>query len=207
MIRPAAGKLGALLYAADDVHGDEDRDRVLGGGGGDQLLGDYHGDTVIGGGGADFICGDECAPGAPQGPDLLSGGLDGDTLVAEGGVDRLREKGNFNMALESDLAATLSGGGGQEFLGDRIERITLIGGPGANRLRASGYELGGVTLIGRGGDDRLVGSPQRDRLAGGPDDDRIRAEDRRRDRVLGGPGFDRAAVDRVDVVRGVEQRT
>jgi hypothetical protein len=43
-----------------------------------------------------------------------------------------------------------------------VERAILSGGAGANTLDASAFTLGGVVLVGRGGDDTLKGGAKRD---------------------------------------------
>ena len=64
---------------------------------------------------------------------------------------------------------------------------------------------GNDVLQGGLGNDRIYGGLGRDSIAGGAGNDRIYTRDGQRDVVNGGPGFDRAWVDRLDVVRNVEQ--
>jgi Ca2+-binding RTX toxin-like protein len=61
-----------------------------------------------------------------------------------------------------------------------VVRVKVLAGEGDDRIDASGYSAGPVTIDGGPGDDVITGGPSRDWLRGGPG----------RDRVSGGPGSD-----------------
>ncbi|NNU80259.1 hypothetical protein HMH01_07380 [Halovulum dunhuangense] len=72
----------------------------------------------------------------------------------------------------------------------------LMGGPGADVLDASALPLpmpGGVTLDGRGGDDRLTGTLASDVIRGGAGQDRI-ADAGGRNQLIGGAGDDHVTL-------------
>jgi Ca2+-binding RTX toxin-like protein len=175
--------------------GGNDNDTVSGGSGDDlNVGGDDGNDTVSGEGGSDQVLGDTVGPFTHPGDDLVSGGLaagDTDTVTSGGGTDTLVERADVNMRLESNVGATLTGGGGTVVINDPApERIRLYGGPGSKTIDASGYDHGGVTLLGLGGSDALIGTGKRDQLIGGPGNDVAMGGDGR-DLEYGGRGDDR----------------
>ena len=86
------------------------------------------------------------------GNDTLSGGAGNDTLSGGPGTDRIAEQGDVNFTLTD---TQLTGLGTDRLTG--IERATLTGGAGANRLDASAFTRGAVILDGGAGDDTLIG--------------------------------------------------
>ncbi|WP_295622784.1 FG-GAP-like repeat-containing protein [uncultured Lamprocystis sp.] len=103
------------------------------------------GDTLAGTIGNDVLDG-------LAGNDTLSGGAGADTLSGGPGSDRLVEHGDVNFTLTD---TQLTGLGTDRLTG--IERATLTGGVGANRLDASAFTRGAVSLDGGAGDDTLIG--------------------------------------------------
>jgi Ca2+-binding RTX toxin-like protein len=208
----------------DFISGGDGSDLARGGTGDDTVRGDYGPDEVIGDRGTDLLFGDEGAPGYGERADTLSGGLDGDEVWGEGGVDRVVEQANTDFSFETGPGGvTLTGGGGGETL-FQVESVALGGGPAGNRIDGQGFD-GRLIASAAGGPDTVLGTAQRDVLNGASGGDRITgragrdvlkgqagpdslfAKDGNRDTVNGGGGGDEAAVDRRDVVRGVEQRT
>ena len=86
------------------------------------------------------------------GNDTLSGGAGNDTLSGGPGTDRIAEQGDVNFTLTD---TQLTGLGTDRLTG--IERATLTGGAGANRLDAAAFTRGAVILDGGAGDDTLIG--------------------------------------------------
>jgi Ca2+-binding RTX toxin-like protein len=113
---------------------------ILDGGAGD--------DTLIGGSGDDFLTGGE-------GVDNLTGGAGIDTVVEERDAD-------FTL---TDTTLTI-GAEGVDTL-SQIEQAKLIGGASANKIDASSFTHGSVTLDGDAGDDVLLGGTKDDFLIGG----------------------------------------
>jgi Ca2+-binding RTX toxin-like protein len=87
------------------------------------------------------------------GNDILNGGGGTNTLVASGDV-------NFTLTNTS-----LTGLG--TYTLSNIQQAQLTGGPSANKLDASAFTLGPVTLVGGGGNDTLLGGSGNDVLTGG----------------------------------------
>ena len=86
--------------------------------------------------------------------------------------------------------------------------VTLLGGPGADRLTsgegadAVGGGDGNDALVAGPGNDVVDGGAGTDSLDGGPGDDRLAARDGFADRVTCGEGTDQAIVDSLDEVAG-----
>jgi len=86
--------------------------------------------------------------------------------------------------------------------------VTLLGGPGADRLTAgpAGDTIeggaGNDRLEGGGGNDTMYGGLGIDTVAGGPGDDLLRTADGLADRVDCGDGADRVEADTLDSVEG-----
>ena len=102
------------------------------------------------------------------GDDTLTGSAFSDTLDGEQGIDLIA------MTFDGDLVltnTTLNGHGNDTLIA--IERFHLSGGDSANRIDASAYTLGSVTLDGGLGNDTLVGSTGDDSLIGGLGTDTI----------------------------------
>ena len=141
------------------------------GAGPNTLTGGLGNDRIIGGSGKDSIKGG-------TGVDLLTGGLGNDSFDGGSGIDILIESGNVDFTLTN---SSLTGGFGSDSLvGNSMESAQLTGGAGDNRLIASAFTLGAVTLDGGGGNDVLIGGSKNDSLLGGDG----------RDLVVGGLGID-----------------
>lgn len=147
-----------------------------------------HVEDVWTGSGADTVIGDDGANliyiGAVNGDgaDIVRAGGGQDTLSFDNAITH-----GCCMPLWVDLALGLAtyGDGRIELSGiDNVvaqgaEDEVILGDSGKNLLGApvysiNSFELKGMTIRGRGGDDELVGSPLRDRLYGGPGDDTMR---------------------------------
>ncbi len=112
-----------------------------------------------------------------DGPVTIHGGDGNDTLIGSNGNDSLDGGLGTDVVLDSGdadftLVDTLLTGSGQDTLSS-IEAAELYGRNSANRLDASGFTVGPVTLVGRDGDDTLIGSPQSDWLEGGAGNDSV----------------------------------
>lgn len=151
----AAGRIDASRFTGSG------KNTLTGGGGADVILGGSGPDSINGGGGND----------------LLTGGLGNDSLNGGTGTDRLRESGNVNFALTN---STLTGLGTDAITSSTIELVELTGGVGDNRLNASAFTFGSVTLNGGDGNDVLLGGGKADSLIGGTG----------RDLLVGGVGID-----------------
>lgn len=112
---------------------------------------------------------------AGAGDDLLSGGAGNDTLDGGAGRDTLTESADANFRLnDTRLNDTRLTGNGTDRL-RQIEQAELSGGRHHNRLDASAFTRGGVTLHGGGGNDTLIGSQNDDSLDGGDGNDLLKA--------------------------------
>ncbi|MFM9965524.1 MAG: beta strand repeat-containing protein [Planctomycetaceae bacterium] len=107
--------------------------------------------------------------------DLISGGAGNDSLNGLGGTDRLVESANANFKLTN---SKLTGVGTDKLFS--IERAALTGGNGNNKLDASAFTAGDVTLSGGNGNDTLIGGSGADALLGGDG----------KDSLVGGAGAD-----------------
>ena len=163
----------------DKLYGGFGNDKLYGGSGYDELYGEEHNDNLDGGLNDDKLYGG-------SGADYLYGGEDDDVLVGNGGNDDLVGGPGVDLLDEPiSLEATLTNGllvtkywNGFVFLNgtdtlNSIEEITLTGTSTNDTIDASGYSLGGVTLVGGDGDDVLVGSSKGDTLTGGNGNDTI----------------------------------
>ena len=163
----------------DTLYGGFDEDKLYGGSGSDKLYGEEQDDHLYGGSGKDKLYGG-------SGNDMLFGGGNSDVLTGNGGNDHLDGGTGVDLLDEPIvLEATLTNGllvtkywngytlinGTDTF--NSIEEITLPGTSTNDTIDASGYSLGGVTLIGGSGDDLLIGSSQDDTLTGGNGNDMI----------------------------------
>jgi Ca2+-binding RTX toxin-like protein len=180
---------GARGTAFDDtITGSSCRNQLFGGAGTDSLLGLGEADTLVG----------------QDGADTLDGG---------DGVDTVAQTADTDQTLTDER---LTGEGPDSFVS--MERASLAGGSGQNRLDASAFTGGSVSLfggggndsllgggfadllLGQGGNDEVVGSDGDDVLKGEEGDDSLEGErgsDRLaagsgNDAVSGGPGNDRA---------------
>ena len=145
----------------DELYGEEHNDNLDGG---------LNDDKLYGGSGADYLYGGED-------DDVLVGNGGNDDLVGGPGVDLLDEPISLEATLTNGLLVTKYWNGfvllnGTDTL-NSIEEITLTGTSTNDTIDASGYSLGGVTLVGGDGDDVLVGSSKSDTLTGGNGNDTI----------------------------------
>jgi uncharacterized delta-60 repeat protein len=106
------------------------------------------------------------------------------------GTDSINVVGDADYLL-TDVSLTNSRGGAIRLSG--VDRATLSGGPSDNRLDASGFTAGPVTLIGGAGDDLLIGSPNGDDMRGSDGDD-VFVGNGGIDTVTGGAGTDTVLV-------------
>src|SRR5207302_5041052 len=114
----------------------------------------------------------------------LTGGIGDDSFDGGTGSDRLIEQGDVNFKLSN---SALTGLGSDKLTS--IELATLIGGPSANNIDASGF-TGNAILQGLAGNDTLTGGAGGNILIGGAGDDQLTgaAGD---DVLIGGAGADR----------------
>jgi Ca2+-binding RTX toxin-like protein len=164
---------------------------LTGRGGDDTLTGTIYADVLKGG----------------TGNDTINGGVGNDTIFGQAGDDELNGGLGDDRFLISDgngsknKTAGIDGGDGRDIVEAKwaSEEIVLDLAK-ANVEQASGSKLYGdtldasglseaVTLVGRGGDDKLTGTGYDDILKGGDDDDTIHARSGD-DRVFGQNGDD-----------------
>ncbi len=107
--------------------------------------------------------------------DLITGGTGNDSLNGLDGSDRLVESANVSFKLTN---TSLTGVGTDRLA--NIEEAALTGGAGNNKLDASAFTLGAVTLSGGAGNDTLLGGSGDDALLGGDG----------KDSLVGGAGAD-----------------
>lgn len=176
-VRLTGGNGNNILNATDFTLGSV---TLIGGGGNDLLQGGNADDSLDGGAGNDTLQGN-------TGNDTLTGALGNDSLLGGEDTDLLLESGNVNFTL-TDRSLT---GVGTDSLTD-VETAILTGGAGNNRLIATAFSLGGVTLIGGAGNDSLMGSSLDDSLDGGAGNDTLRGGTGD-DTLIGGTGSDALA--------------
>lgn len=160
----AAGFSGNVI-----LQGLAGNDVLTGGGGNDSLLGGVGDDKLSGG----------------VGNDVLSGELGKDTLDGGAGTDSVVESGDVDFKLTN---SSLTGLGADVIKANSIEAARLSGGLSDNRLDASSFTLGNVTLNGGEGNDILLGGSKHDLLIGGNG----------RDLLVGGQGYDTLSGDAGD---------
>ncbi len=154
------------------VGGDHD-DTLLGGDKNDSLDGGDGDDSLSGGKGDDLLKGG-------VGDDSLSGGLGLDLLGGSNGIDVVVETAVTDLILtDNSLGNGLANDKNKDTLTD-IESARLTGSKDKNKLNASAFTLGGVTLLGLDGDDMLTGTGLDDVLDGGAG----------KDALIGGAGND-----------------
>lgn len=208
----------------DVLDGGAGEDRLSGGGGDDQLTGGADDDVLDGGSGTDKLIesgnvnftlsntalsgpGDDSlrgiekaqlTGGASANAFTVSGWTGNAALLGGGGIDKLLSSNDADFTLTS-TAMTRSTDG--FFSLTSIETAQLTGGFGDNRINASAFALGGVTLDGGAGDDSLFGGTGADLLVGNAGDDSLRGGNGS-DKLTGGTGTDRlfgdAGVDTLD---------
>jgi predicted outer membrane repeat protein len=155
----------------DNIDGGNDNDTVDGGIGNDTVAGGAGADTVLGNDGNDSLSGG-------SGNDLLDGGFGDDTLSGDAGTDTINGQSgddvvvyiadaNMTLTTISPTMATIVITGGETETLENVERARLIGGASNNRLDASAFTSGSVTLMGGAGADTLLGGSFDDVLDGG----------------------------------------
>ena len=170
------------------INGAEGNDTLIGGGRADSFVGGLGNDLLSGNGAMDTLIGSE-------GDDTLVGGLGDDSLDGADGSDTVQETG-ANLTL---IDSRLTGSGTDRLIG--IEKASLTGTSGNNRLDASGFS-GSVTLKGLAGNDTLLGSQSNDLLVGGDGDDSLSGNGGN-DTIAGGKGKDSLnGGDGNDAIRG-----
>jgi Ca2+-binding RTX toxin-like protein len=143
------------------------------------------------------------APRAPAaGPCTIAGTAGNDRLVGTPRPDVICGRGGNDVILGLGGADRLYGGAGSDRLLGGAGADRLYGGAAADRLEGG---AGPDLVAGDGGNDRLFAGAGRNRLLGKQGRDLLWARNGVRDRVAGGSGRDRAVLDRVDLVRYVEQ--
>ena len=100
------------------------------------------------------------------GSDSLTGGGGIDSIVGNGGTDTLVETFDADMTLTDSGFQVAAGTIGTYSLSG-ISQAMLTGGPSGNKLDASAFTLGSVTLVGGTGNDTLFGGSGNDILTGG----------------------------------------
>ncbi len=162
-----------LIYGSDAklAEGHGGSDQILAGGmhpdtgvniisaGNHTLNGGEGDDTLVGGAGADTLLGED-------GNDVLVGGIESDLLDGGNGSDQLTQSVDADQLL-SDVLLT---GLGTDTLSS-IESAVLKAGDGDNRIDASAFSVGPVTMVGGIGSDTLIGGIGDDVLDGGSDSD------------------------------------
>ena len=145
-------------------------ENVLGSGYGDVLGGDDDANRLSGGGGNDRLSG-------KGGDDVLEGGAGADRLSGGAGVDTVSYAGSDRGVRVYLETGTGKGGHAEGDVIAQVENVlgsgygdVLGGDDGANRLSGAG---GNDRLSGRGGDDHLLGGAGADRLDGGAGADRL----------------------------------
>ena len=199
VIRPGSDQFGAradfgnfkpiyLLDGSDAVHAAGDDDKIYG----DNLVTDPNvisigdADLIFGGDGGDKMFGqdkDDVLWGAD--PTLGFSGTDDDHIDGGVGDDTVRQTINNDQTLTNVL---LTGQGSDSLVS--IEKAILTGGASGNRIDASAFTAGPVTLIGLDGSDELLGGTGDDVLQGGDGDDPLLSGGDGNDTLVGGAGSD-----------------
>ena len=90
------------------------------------------------------------------------------TMNGAGGVlDRIEATRDTDLTLANSSLASAAGSGFGTLSLSSVETANLSGGNSANKLIATTFTLGAVTLQGNGGDDVLIGGSKNDSLIGG----------------------------------------
>ena len=169
----------------DRLNGGAGRDTIRGGAGNDVMFGWMGNDQLRGDGGHDFLDGE-------SGNDTLNGGAGNDTLQGGIGNDRIIGGANIDLLIEKGIGFTLTnnrliGLGTDTLIG--IENVHLIGLETDDRLDASAFSQGNVTLDGGDGEDSLIGGSGEDSLIGGSGNDSLESGNSN-DNLKGGVGDD-----------------
>ena len=119
---------------------------MFGNAGADRLIGSNFADLLDAGADNDVLMGN-------NGNDRMLGGSGNDSYNGGGGIDTAEETVSGNVLLSN---TSLTDAGQQPH--SNMERFVISGGSGDDRLDASAFTRGPVTLLGLGGNDTLVGS-------------------------------------------------
>ncbi len=141
------------------------------------LNGNNRNNKLVGKSGDDKINGND-------GNDIITGKAGDDTLNGGTGIDRLVEKANVDFILSN---SELIGQGTDKLIS--IERATLTGGEGSNKIDASKFSNGPVILNGDAGDDIIYGGSKNDKILGGAGND-ILYGGGGKDNIFGNAGAD-----------------
>ena len=133
------------------------------------------------------------------GDDYLTGSGSNNTLSGLGGADTVKGLGGTDLLTGDPGGDELSGGTGVDHIygGTGVDRLN--GKKGSDQLKDVEHRSYSSTARSK---QRTV-----DVLIGDRGNDTIRARDGNRDIIRGGPGYDKAYVDKVDKVKGVEEKT
>ncbi len=181
----------------DVLEGNDDGNRLSGGGGDDRLSGRGGDDVLEGGAGADQLLGG-------GGDDVLEGGAGADQLFGDAGKDELRGEGGDDVLEGGAGADQLDGGAGADWVSysgsDEAVTVDLEAGTG-KRGHAEGDVITDIeNVIGSEYGDVLEGDGSANRLSGGGGDDRLSGRGGN-DVLAGGAGADQldggAGVDTV----------
>jgi hypothetical protein len=204
----SVGRQPFFLYTAFPGQADDVKLRLVGAGADRALLLQASGMTAANGCHADASSGGLRCPV----PGKAAVGVDIDLRDGNDRAD-VRLPGRGRSSGEGEPYRRVDGGEGDDTLtgsagfyslnaGWRRE-VTLLGGPGADRLRGAwGYDR----LQGGPGRDRIDGGAGSDRLDGGRGDDRLVGIDKASDTLRCGAGRDRARLDGFDLPTGCERR-
>ncbi|MDO5613984.1 MAG: calcium-binding protein [Paracoccus sp. (in: a-proteobacteria)] len=190
--------------ASEELHGQDNDNRILGGAGNDTLFGNGGNDTLIGGAGNDVLRG-----GAGQDTaqytasantrvdlritsfqDTLSSGRDRllsiENVTTAGGNDTITGNGGANVLNGGAGNDLISGMGGNDRLIGGSGNDTLLGGNGHDTLEGGN---GHDSLDGGNGNDLLSGGNGHDTLRGGMGNDTLDGG-AGNDLIIGGAGID-----------------
>lgn len=149
--------------AEDVVSGGAGDDFIAGGLDNDRLSGNNGNDTMYGGSENDLLYGG-------TGHDALFGASEDDTMHGQGGKDVLDGGSGDDLLFGGTWRDTLVGGLGEDRLKGGYGHDALYGGEGDDRLAAGN---GHDTAYGGNGNDVLYGGIGNDHLEGGLQDDRL----------------------------------
>ena len=147
-----------------------------GGAGDDLLIGGPGNDSLLGGPGNDTLTGG-------RGNDTLDGGPDINLLVESG-----QDVSGVQFTLSNNFLTRVDAHGTEQDVLLNLQGASLSGSNGNDTLDASANSRP-VTLMGLGGDDRLIGGPAADSLDGGDGNDTLTGNGGS-DTIFGGPGVD-----------------
>jgi Ca2+-binding RTX toxin-like protein len=226
-----AGRGDIIGPGVDVLVGGDGSDTIVGNERANGLNGDNGADTIRGGAGNDTIT---AASYNDVGADAV--GLEtrgADTVACGSGTDTVYHDSSDTIAEDCERRVLVSDTGFSYEGTARADRIiaalgpALVHGRGGNDRLGATRQVGGVTLFGDSGDDRVAGNAGgdilnggpgsdlvlgaegddqidggsgRDRLSGGPGPDAIRARDGSRDTIACGAGRDTVTADRIDRV-------